>query len=355
MVVLHIANITPSDLGGVRAAVPQMVAAQARFATVGFINTRGLPVPELDTMLCEGGFSLDRLEKPFNNPDLVVFHEVYRPEFISIAKQLKNNNVPYIVIPHGCLTRQAQARKRLKKILGNLLLFKKFVKNAVAVQYLSENESKNSSFRFDSFVCGNGIDIPDEKKCGFSSDGLRIVFIGRLEIITKGLDLLLSAVKECRAIFLQSGTRIYIYGPDTEGAHEQLRGYIKDFNLEEIVTVGSSVVGEEKKKILLSADYFLLPSRTEGMPMGVLEALGYGLPCLLTEGTGMAGMISSENAGFGCETSEKGIGDALRRAIESVGQLNEMSENASRLAKERFDKNTIAAETVEIYGSLVGR
>ena len=51
-------------------------------------------------------------------------------------------------------------------------------------------------------------------------------FEPRLEIKTKGLDLLLSAVKECGELMRMVEARVEIYGPDYEGEHAILRKMI---------------------------------------------------------------------------------------------------------------------------------
>ena len=46
-----------------------------------------------------------------------------------------------------------------------------------------------------------------------------------------------------------------------------------------------AVFGKVKEKVLLDNDFFILTSRLEGHPMALIEALSYGLPCLVTQGS----------------------------------------------------------------------
>lgn len=43
--------------------------------------------------------------------------------------------------------------------------------------------------------------------------------------------------------------------------------------------------------VLLQTDLFIQTSRHEGMPMGLLEALSIGVPCLVTVGTSLGHII----------------------------------------------------------------
>ena len=84
MVIIHIANIDKSILGGVQVAVPQMIRAQAKYATVGCINTHGDTFDGVQMLAYDGKLDLSKLASPFDRPDLVVIHEVYRFEFIAV-------------------------------------------------------------------------------------------------------------------------------------------------------------------------------------------------------------------------------------------------------------------------------
>ena len=127
MVILHIAFLRNASITGVRVAVPQHVNAQAEYAQVGFLNVAGENIPSIANQLpYSDHFAFCNLPEPFCHPDLIVFHEVYRPAYLKLYKQAKADKIPYVIIPHGCLTNGAQHKKALKKRMGNLLFFNRF-------------------------------------------------------------------------------------------------------------------------------------------------------------------------------------------------------------------------------------
>ena len=353
MVILHIANIDPSVLGGVQVAVPKMILAQSKCATVGFFNTNGIQFSDLTMVSKSKKFKLESFTPPFNKPDVVVFHEIYRPEFITIYKELNKLSIPYIIVPHGSLTKQAQSRKFLKKFVGNLLLFNKYVKNAKALQYLSIGESEKTIAKIEHFICGNGIEIPDIYKTNFCQNGIKLLYIGRLEIEIKGLDLLVEAVSKSREIFEKSNCKLYIYGPDYDGMFSRLENLISVNKVEDLIVLNGAIIEKDKEAEILSADYYIQTSRSEGMPMGIIEALSYGLPCIVTKGTGLNTAIKEYNAGYECNTSVEGIADVLSMAVKNCSELEIKSISARKLAVDRFDRNIFAQQAVENYKRFI--
>lgn len=354
MVILHIANLDPAVIGGVQIAVPEMVKAQSRYADVALLNTHGDLVDGIRTIRYDGTLDMNNLPKPFHKPDIVVFHEVYRFEYIAIYRLLVQHRIPYVILPHGCFSKKAQQKKRTKKTVANIVFFNNFVRNACMVQYLSDNERAMSVLKkTPSCVLGSGVAVPHEKANLCFNTKIRFVYIGRLEMRIKGLDLLLSAVKKSETLLRAHGASVEIYGPDYDGAHATLTQMIRQLHITDLVSLGTERMGEEKKEILCSATCFLQTSRTEGLPLGPLEALSYGLPCIVTQGVGLGNLIESYGAGYQCTTTVEGIAQAIEWFLNDMGRLATMSQSAIRLIEENFDVCLIAQKTVDRYRTML--
>lgn len=356
MVVLHIAHLTNNKYAGVDNAVPKQVIAQQPFADVGLINTTGMDVSGVRNLLTlPQPFSIGSLPQPFDRPDLVVFHEVYRPEYIGIYKKLRKDRVPYVVVPHGCLTKQAQHKKWLKKKAGNLLLFKKFICGAQALQFLSVREKEQTDIKMKYFFGTNGIAIPEAyvRKENKEKDGtLNFLYIGRLEISIKGIDLMLEAVKEISGFLRENRCRFNLFGPDEDGCRSEIQKLTDRYGISDLVAVGDGVFGEEKNEKYSKADFFIQTSRSEGMSMGILEALSCGLPCIVTEGTGMAEEIRAADAGWGCPTSSAGIRDAIMSAVREKDTVSEKSRNAEKFIRENYTWDITARKVLKCYSEF---
>ena len=101
---------------GVQVVVPQHLCAQGRYANVALVNISNVKMGgDIRQIEYNESFSISSLEAPFNRPDVVVFHECYRIQYIKIARELCSMGVPYVIIPHGELSNDAQKKKYLKK------------------------------------------------------------------------------------------------------------------------------------------------------------------------------------------------------------------------------------------------
>ena len=357
MNILHIACITEIVYSGVCAVVPQHIIAQAKMERVAFINVNNVEISKLTDyqILYTPPFDISDIEKIFARPDIVVFHECYRGAYLKIFPVLARERIPYVIIPHGELSNEAQRHKWLKKRLANVLFFNRFVVNASAVQFLSEREKNSCNFVCKKIVATNGVCIPKQKKEGFSKEKVKITYIGRLDAYHKGLDLMIQAVSEIANELRNSKCIIELYGPHTKGRDKNIKRLINNAKVNDIMTLYEAISGEEKKKQLLSTDIFIQTSRFEGMPVGILEAMSYGIPCLVTKGTTLGEEISKNQAGWCAEDNVQSIAKCIKYAISNKDTFALYGENARRLVEKSYCWNFISAYTIDTYSKLIDK
>ncbi len=122
-------------------------------------------------------------------------------------------------------------------------------------------------------VIPNGINLPLRKK----RVKKHILFIGRIEINQKGLDLLLES---CKKVLEDYDVTVVIAGSGVSSEIRKLRKIIKSLSLEKKVKYVGKVVGDKKKKLFEESLFVVIPSRFETFSTVFLEACSFELPVL---------------------------------------------------------------------------
>ncbi|MEI6500453.1 MAG: glycosyltransferase [Armatimonadota bacterium] len=365
MVVLHVGRIGSNKMDGVNVCVPALVAAQngldgvvsALLVSAGSGPTEDeleFPIFHYDRSTGVAG-----LPHPFCKPDIAILHDTYIIPHRRIARQLQALGVPYILVPHGGLTRWAQGIKPIKKRAANLLFFNAVVKGARAVQCLTENEKTESlmTWQCPMFVIGNGTDIPpsDQVARPGTRETIRFTFIGRLDPNHKGLDLLIDACSLIHSTLLGARAEIKLYGPDYRGGKQTITQHIARAGVGDVVELCGPVLGDAKVEVLRNADVFIHTSRSEGHPLAVLEALAQGVPCLLTPGTNISADVANAGAGWEAQSSAESIAERLGHIVRNRADMMAAGQKAREFAITNCSWAQIAVRTVEVYGELLAQ
>lgn len=345
MNILYITNLSTNIAAGLNWSVPATVNAQSEIDNVFWLNLSNVVMDHWKDVkafhnISEFGndLTIENLPSPFDNPDVVVFEGFYHPKDPKLAKKLRKKGIPYIITPRGSFTRQGQrlggVRKRLKKLIANILIFKPYARKALAIQYLTRAEQKDSTGNWNkrSFVVPNGFKTPSESKEEFTKNGIKALFIGRLDKYHKGLDVLLEAIHTDYQFLKKHNFSLQIYGPQRYD-YLELSEFIAKHNLTDVVTLNGEITGDDKKRALLSSDLFVLTSRFEGHPMGLVEAIAYGLPSLVTPGSNMGEEIRHNDCGWVCEPTSESIAKTLKIIIQNNSLLPTKGKNSLRLSE----------------------
>jgi len=111
-----------------------------------------------------------------------------------------------------------------------------------------------------------------------------ILFVGRIEMDQKGIDLLLKAYQGVHQQL--PGISLVLVGGGADTEIKRLKELIKELGVEKQVILKGKVLGKEKETLLQNAMAVVVPSRFETFSIVALEAMAHGAPlvCFAIDG-----------------------------------------------------------------------
>ena len=179
----------------------------------------------------------------------------------------------------------------------------------------------------------NGIEITDIKKTRYSSKNRNVIFVGNLsQQPRKGIDILIKAWKNVTNIYPDAFLSIVGDGP--------LNVYQEYLRKNEVDgTVNLLGKRDDVRKLLVEADIFVLPSRREGMPNALMEAMLVGLPCIATDISGSQDLIKNGKNGLLIPPTD------VQRLSDAIVYLMDHSELAGKMG-------AAARETINTFNRM---
>jgi glycosyltransferase involved in cell wall biosynthesis len=167
---------------------------------------------------------------------------------------------------------------------------------------------------------------------GEGDDGGYLLFMGRLEMDSKGLDVLFETLKELEGVHLKIAGK----GKD----EQKVRELAARAEANRIEMLGF-VEGKDKRDVLKDCTALLLPSRFEAQGIVVLEAAAFGKPVIVSDIPELAYAVEG---GFGLSfrrEDAKDLAGKIKYLMENKDLRGGMGEKARHYAKD-FTWNEIA-------------
>lgn len=276
----------------------------------------------------------------------------YKPNILMGALPRRVRGRPLIVTVHGYTNAHWFDRQTLYGWLDRLLLRRA---DRVVLVHRGMTSRRGLDRLHDRRwrVIENGIDLaalnaaPRDPRVGALSAGRSPVIgaIGRLSH-EKGFDLLLRGIAP--SLRGQPAGVVMILGEGPE--RSALMRLAQRLGIEDRVLLPGYVPNAGTCVPLF--DVFVLPSRTEGLPITLLEAMSAGVPVVASRVGGVAGVLEEGQNGLLAEPDA----DALGRAIEECLRDPEGARGRARVARaavlDRYTSAAMARRYLDLYREL---
>jgi len=176
-----------------------------------------------------------------------------------------------------------------------------------------------------------------------------ILFVGRLHPV-KGPDLLLQAWKQVSPRF--PGIQLWLVGDGPE--REKLEVLTKQLGISSTTKFLGQKTQKELQALYSKAEAYVLPSRSEGMPLCLLEAGASRALCIGTRIPGVESILEDRVTGFLAEVeSPPSLAATISEALELPSSERERIRTAMQtLIRREYTEEKMISRYLELFESL---
>lgn len=312
---------------------------------------------------CFSSEFLKKLSELARKSDWVLIHGFWRFPTTFTAFFCRKHKIPYCIFTHAMMTPWSLSQRKLMKEIYFRLFEKDNLNKANYIFVYRDDEHdvlkrkniKAKVFYFTSALNREEVVTLYKKRQEIKNLSLSnfttILYLSRIHP-KKGLLVLIEAINEL--IKIRTDIRLIVAGPVEDTRYfKKINNFIKKSKLEDYVFFKGIAGGEEKIKLFLESDIFVLPSIDEGSPLVLLEAMGFGLPVVATVGSKMAEI--DNKMGYIVEQSSNDIAKSILKLIENKEVAKAMGAEGHSFVLNKFTWDKKIVDLVGILKSSLGR
>jgi glycosyltransferase involved in cell wall biosynthesis len=147
--------------------------------------------------------------------------------------------------------------------------------------------------------------------------------------------------------------RFLIFGPCEGNEEKKINELIKKYSMENEIKLMDAIYGDDKFKVLQSADLFLLPSRAEAQPVSALEALACGLPAVVSNAAGFKELLDFNAGRIINIYNPKESAEMIYNILIDDEQRQIMRINARKLVEDNFTIDVMLNNLEILYNKII--
>jgi glycosyltransferase involved in cell wall biosynthesis len=194
-------------------------------------------------------------------------------------------------------------------------------------------------------VIHNGVDLAGATVPATRDAPCRLVTVGRLQAPKDALTLVRALAELPRSAF---EAVIVGDGPDRPA----LEGEVRRLDLASVVRLAGE--RNDVVQLLAASDVFVLSSRSEGLPLSILEAMAAGLPVVATNVGGVPELVLEGETGFLVPSGDaQSLAGALQRLLDDSALRGRLGTAGRIRVEERFDLVSTRQAHLDLYSALL--
>jgi glycosyltransferase involved in cell wall biosynthesis len=176
-----------------------------------------------------------------------------------------------------------------------------------------------------------------------------ILFLGRIHP-KKGLDILAEAFG--KIIRKQHNASLLIVGPDSDSYRSKIEKILaREGVLDKAIFTGT-LTGNHKLAALSRADIFVLPSHSEGFSMSILEAMGCGLPVVITKQCHFP-EVEQMQAGKIIDGDATELSEIIMELLNNPQLCRKMGKAGQKLVRDKYTWDEVADKMIGVYEEIL--
>lgn len=370
-------GLVPANGGSYKSTLQFQQAMGARVLSFSERDMEGAKDDGVVHVRC-GGAALDRwflhvpqpeLEKAvplLATTDLLQCHILFRHHAHWVRREARRWNMPYWVVPHGCLDPWVFTYRRLVKTSWMRFFGKKILRDAQAVIFATRREWEKARPWMERDN-GRVIRWPVEpakvlrteqsrvalrNKLGLPENSRVLCMLGRLHPMKRPVE-----AAELFTRHALPGSYLLMIGPEDQCTGKHIaEAASRGGNADKVRWVGP-VFGEEKDRLLAGCDGYWSYSFRENFNFAAAESMSAGLPVILSPGNDLVSEFEGIDAGWTLKSDDEQI---VACALKEWGswpleRLTSMGEQARAWALSELSWEKFKTDLASLYSEAVER
>ncbi|MBW8836286.1 MAG: glycosyltransferase [Burkholderia sp.] len=280
-----------------------------------------------------------------------------------LAGDLHKDGNRYVFTSQGHLHYHS-AFHALKK-WAYLNLFSRFIREASGLHFLTQRERRRArlilpAWKKPVLLQPNILTLPDEREItpakrqvvNIPEESFLFVYLGRIDVNHKGLDLLVQAFGK---IANQTNSYLLLVGPDQSNGRQALQELAARAGVHERVRFLESQLGAAKWSILKMADAFVSPSRWEAFSSAQVEAIGTGLPTIVSDQVNAASEMKASGAAMTSPLTVRDLSEAMLRLINEPDLRQSLATSGREWVAQTCSPEYAAERFAKFYRAVLDR